>query len=188
MDQPFNPVSLALGAEASFVARTLDSDRAHLVEVLSAAATHRGTSLVEIYQNCPIFNDGAFQMIKDRDAGKARIAYLRDGEPIRVGEEHVVVRDGAAMAVVPAAEVGEQEVVTHDVAAADPSQAFALSRLDDPSMAHVPMGIFRQVDRASYDDQVRAQVDGARASAGGTPSDEDLQNLLFGKDTWTVSP
>ncbi|MGB3827442.1 MAG: 2-oxoacid:ferredoxin oxidoreductase subunit beta [Ornithinimicrobium sp.] len=186
VDQPFNPVSLALGSEATFVARTLDSDRSHLIEVLSAAAAHRGTSLVEIYQNCPIFNDGAFQLIKDRDQGKARIAYLRDGEPIRVGEDHVVVRDGSAMTVVPSDEAPEGDVVRHDVAADDPTQAFALSRLDDPTMAHVPMGIFRQVDRPTYDDQVRAQVDGARASAGGTRSDADLQALLHGKDTWTV--
>ncbi len=186
VDHPFNPVSLALGAEATFVARTLDSDRAHLMEVLSAAAAHRGTSLVEIYQNCPIFNDGAFQLIKDRDQGKARIAYLRDGEPIRVGGDHVVVRDGSGMTVVPSAQAGEADLVTHDVGAHDPTQAFALSRLDDPSMAHVPMGIFRQVERPTYDDQVRAQVDGARASAGGTTSDADLQALLHGKDTWTV--
>ncbi len=186
VDRPFNPVSLALGAEATFVARTMDSDRSHLVEVLSAAAAHRGTSLVEIYQNCPIFNDGAFQLIKDRDQGKARLAYLHDGEPIRVGDDRVVVRDGSAMAVVAADEVGDRQVVTHDVAADDPAQAFALSRLDDPSMAHVPMGIFRQVDRPTYDDQVRAQVDGARASAGGATTDADLQVLLNGKDTWTI--
>ncbi|MGC1208312.1 MAG: 2-oxoacid:ferredoxin oxidoreductase subunit beta [Ornithinimicrobium sp.] len=186
VDHPFNPVSLALGAEATFVARTLDSDRGHLMEVLSAAAAHRGTSLVEIYQNCPIFNDGAFRLIKDRDQGKARIAYLHDGEPIRVGEDHVVVRNGSGMTVVPRDQASEADLVTHDVAAADPTQAFALSRLDDPSMAHVPMGIFRQVDRPTYDDQVRAQVDGARASAGGTASDADLQELLHGKDTWTV--
>lgn len=186
VDRPFNPVSLALGAEATFVARTMDSDRSHLIEVLSAAAAHRGTALVEIYQNCPIFNDGAFQLIKDRDQGKARLAYLRDGEPIRVGEDQVVVRDGSAMTVVPEAEVGDRQVVMHDVAADDPTQAFALSRLDDPTMAHVPMGIFRQVERPTYDDQVRAQVDGARASAGGATSDADLQDLLNGKDTWTI--
>ncbi len=90
------------------------------------------------------------------------------------------------MTVVPSAQAGEADLVTHDVGAHDPTQAFALSRLDDPSMAHVPMGIFRQVERPTYDDQVRAQVDGARASAGGTTSDADLQALLHGKDTWTV--
>ncbi|MGB3187497.1 MAG: 2-oxoacid:ferredoxin oxidoreductase subunit beta [Ornithinimicrobium sp.] len=187
VDYPFNPVSLALGAEATFVARTLDSDRSHLVEVLSAAAAHRGTSLVEIYQNCPIFNDGAFQLIKDRDQGKARIAYLHAGEPIRVGEDHVVVRAGSGLRVVPAAEAHADDVVVHDPAQDDPTQAFAVSRLDEPGMHHVPMGIFRQVERPTYDDRVRAQVDGATASAGGRASDDDLQQLLYGNDTWTVA-
>src|SRR5699024_8929664 len=80
VDRPFNPVSLALGAEATFVARTMDSDRAHLTAVLSAAAEHRGTALVEIYQNCPIFNDGAFQLLKDRDEKQARVLTLAHGE------------------------------------------------------------------------------------------------------------
>ncbi|RZL66704.1 MAG: 2-oxoacid:ferredoxin oxidoreductase subunit beta, partial [Rhodococcus sp. (in: high G+C Gram-positive bacteria)] len=87
VDHPFNPVSLALGAEASFVARTIDSDRKHLTEVLSAAAAHRGTSLVEIYQNCPIFNDGAFDAIKNNDTKADAIIPLRHGEPIRFGNE-----------------------------------------------------------------------------------------------------
>jgi len=189
VDHPFNPISLALGAEGTFVARTLDSDRAHLTEVLSAAAAHRGTSLVEIYQNCPIYNDGAFQLIKDRDEGRARIAYLNDGEPVRVGENHVVVRDGSALRVVPHEDADPADVVTHDASADDPAQAFALSRLDDRSMSHVPMGIFRRVERATYDDQVRAHVDAARASSpgGGVTTDEDLRSLLLGKDTWTVS-
>ncbi|WP_153396872.1 2-oxoacid:ferredoxin oxidoreductase subunit beta [Ornithinicoccus halotolerans] len=187
VDQPFNPVSLALGAEATFVARTLDSDRKHLTEVLRAAAEHRGTALVEIYQNCPIFNDGAFQLIKDRDSGRARLAHLVDGEPVRVGEDHVVVRSGGALTVVPETDAEPADVVVHDVAAEEPTQAFALSRLDDPSFAHVPMGIFRQVSRPTYDDQVRAQVDGARASAGGPATDADLADLLHGGDTWTVT-
>ena len=85
LDHPFNPVSLALGAEATFVARTIDSDRKHLTEVLSAAAAHRGTSFVEIYQNCPIFNDGAFDAIKGRDTAADAIIPLVHGEPIRFG-------------------------------------------------------------------------------------------------------
>ncbi|NNG38892.1 2-oxoacid:ferredoxin oxidoreductase subunit beta [Flexivirga sp. ID2601S] len=188
VDQPFNPVSLALGAEASFVARTMDSDRTHLTEVLRAAAEHRGSSLVEIYQNCPIFNDGAFDVLKDSEDGQARILHLTDGEPIRAGEGHtarVVVRgtDGN-LAVIPEKDADPATVVTHDVAAADPSLAFAISRLDDPSMAHVPMGIFRNVDRPTYDDGVRAQV--AAASPDGPASDTELMELLHGKDTWTV--
>jgi 2-oxoglutarate ferredoxin oxidoreductase subunit beta len=159
-DAPFNPVSLALGAEATFVARTLDSDRAHLTEVLTAAAAHRGTALVEIYQNCPIFNDGAFDVLKDKDEAEARLIRLEHGQPVRIGDTEVV----------------------HDAHADDPSQAFALSRLDDGSMSHVPIGIFRQVDRPTYDDLVREQIAASRESGDG-----DLAALLAGSDTWTVS-
>ena len=191
VDHPFNPVSLALGAEASFVARTMDSDRAHLTEVIRAAAEHRGTSLVEIYQNCPIFNDGAFQLLKDRDEATARIAHLRAGEPVRIGTEgtpeaRVVVRDAhGRLSVVPEAEADAQAVVVHDPGEADPSVAFALSRLDDPTMQQVPMGIFRQVERPTYDDAVRAQVREA-VEDGGTSGPEGLDALLLGRDTWTV--
>ncbi|MCK0110889.1 2-oxoacid:ferredoxin oxidoreductase subunit beta [Ornithinimicrobium sp. F0845] len=188
VDHPFNPVSLALGAEASFVARTMDSDRAHLTTVLQAAAEHRGTALVEIYQNCPIFNDGAFQLLKDRDEKEARVLNLVHGEPVRAGNDHVVVRraDGA-LAVVAESEAEPGSVLVHDAGDEDPSLAFALSRLDDGSMTHIPMGIFRSVSRPTYDDQVRAQVDGARSSAGGPADDEDLAALLRGRDTWTVA-
>lgn len=191
VDRPFNPVSLALGAEATFVARTMDSDRKHLTGVLKAAAEHRGTSLVEIYQNCPIFNDGAFQILKDRDEASARLMPLVDGEPVRAGEgeaARVVVRTAAgSLAVVPEADADPATVVRHDVAADDPSQAFALSRLDDPSFAQVPTGIFRAVSRPTYDDAVRAQVDGAVENAGGPAADRDLAALLAGNDTWTVA-
>ena len=188
VDHPFNPVSLALGAEATFVARTMDSDRNHLTTVLRAAAEHRGTALVEIYQNCPIFNDGAFQLLKDRDEKEARILNLVDGEPVRSGAEHVVARqDDGTLAVVPEADAAPDSVLVHEPGAEDPSAAFALSRIDDGSMTHIPMGIFRSVDRPTYDDLVRAQVDGARAAAGGPAADDDMQSLLHGSDTWQVS-
>ena len=86
VDTPFNPISLALGAEATFVARTLDSERAHLTEVLQAAASHRGISFVEIYQNCPIFNDGAFDVLKDKDEAEARLVRLQHGETVTIGD------------------------------------------------------------------------------------------------------
>ena len=193
VDHPFNPVSLALGAEASFVARTMDSDRAHLTEVIRAAAEHRGTSLVEIYQNCPIFNDGAFQLLKDRDQKTARIAHLRAGEPVRIGTEGaegarvVVRRPDGELQVVDEADAGQTgTVLVHDPADPNPTTAFALSRLDDPTMQQVPMGIFRQVSRPTYDDGVRAQVSDAVEQAGGQAAGPTLDELLRGKDTWTV--
>jgi 2-oxoglutarate ferredoxin oxidoreductase subunit beta len=161
VDHPFNPVSLALGAEATFVARTIDSDRAHLIEVLRAAVAHRGTALVEIYQNCPIFNDGAFDVLKNKDEASKRLVRLEHGKPVRVGDDEWI----------------------HDAHAADPSAAFRLSRLDDGTMSHVPIGIFRQVEQPTYDDLVREQIQTAR---GGDDVDLDLSTLISGTDTWTV--
>ncbi len=188
VDEPFNPVSLALGAEATFVARTLDSDRKHLTSVLRQAVEHRGSALVEIYQNCPIFNDDAFEVLKDRESAEARLVRLEHGQPIVFGAadaEKAVVRDaGGALRVV---EQGPGVVpVVHDAQAADPSAAFALSRLDDRSMAHVPVGVFRSVQRPTYDDLVREQVGTAVERGGGRASDADLGALLAGSDTWTV--
>ena len=161
VDTPFNPVSLALGAEATFVARTLDSDRTHLTEVLKAAAAHRGTALVEIYQNCPIFNDGAFDVLRDKEQAEARLVRLEHGQPVQLGDRQVI----------------------HDAHADNPAQAFAISRLDDGTMTQVPVGVFRQVERPTYDDLVRGQVAAAREESG----DADLAALLAGSDTWTVA-
>jgi 2-oxoglutarate/2-oxoacid ferredoxin oxidoreductase subunit beta len=178
LDTPFNPVSLALGAEASFVARTMDSDRQHLTAVLRAAAEHRGSALVEIYQNCPIFNDGVFDVLKDRTEAAARILHLTDGEEVAAGD-NVVVRDGrGSLAVVPRADADPAHIVRHDVSA-----DFALSRLDSPDLGHVPMGIFRNVQRPTYDDGLRDQIASART---GEVTDADIDALLSGRDTWTV--
>jgi 2-oxoglutarate ferredoxin oxidoreductase subunit beta len=190
VDTPFNPVSLALGAEASFVARTLDSDRKHMSQVLRRAAEHRGTALVEIYQNCPIFNDGAFAALKDPAEAPMRLLRLVDGEPITSGTDddpYVVIRtDAGSLRVVPRDEADPSRVIRHDPQATDPSQQFAIARLDGPSMAHVPVGVFRDVTRPTYDDLVREQVDHAVTSGGGTATDDDVAALLAGPDTWTV--
>jgi len=187
VDRPFNPASLALGAEATFVARTMDTDRKHFTSVLRAAAEHRGTALVEIYQNCPIFNDGAYELIKDREQAEARIVHLNDGEPVRVGADQFVARgDSGELVVVPAEGADMSRVVIHDAGADDPSMAFQLSRLEDPTFAHMPMGIFRNVTRPTYDDLVRGQIDDAVTKAGGPATEADLASLLQGKDTWNV--
>jgi len=190
VDHPFNPVSLALGAEGSFVARTIDSDRKHLTSVLAAAAAHRGTSLVEIYQNCPIFNDGAFDAIKNPDTKADAIIPLVHGEPIRFGAEGSkgLVRDPATggVKVAEVGEVGADAVLVHDAHSPDPTMAFAISRLTDAGyLNQSPIGIFRQVERPTYDDQARGQVSSARKVAPGEP-DERLAGLIGGGDTWTV--
>lgn len=187
LDNPFNPVSLALGAEATFVARTIDSDRKHLTEVLRAAAAHRGTSFVEIYQNCPIFNDDAFAAVKDPATSADAIIPLRHGEPIRFGGGRLgVVRDRrtGSFAVAEVAEVGEAALVVHDAHLADPSFAFGLSRLTDNGVLHrAPIGIFRDVEAPAYDDLAREQV--ALAAGGGTDQTA-LQTMIAGGDTWLV--
>ncbi|WP_040160105.1 2-oxoacid:ferredoxin oxidoreductase subunit beta [Mobilicoccus massiliensis] len=184
IDAPFNPVALALGTGATFVARTMDSDRAHLTETLKAAAEHRGAALVEIYQNCPIFNDGAFEMLKDKKEAEARILRLEQGQPVRAGDHHVVVRDpDGSLDLVGEKNADRSRVVIHDPAREDPTNAFALAQLDGE---HVPLGIFRQVSHPTYDDLVRGQVASAVADHGGTVDDADIAGLLAGKDTWTV--
>ena len=177
VDHPFNPLTLALGADATFVARTIDSDRKHLSEVLTAAVNHRGASIVEIYQNCPIFNDGAFDDL--RSAGG--LISLRHGEPILFGDSAVVREASGSLAIRPVAEVAASEIVVHDAHRADAGLAFALSQLTDTGVLHrAPIGIFRQVERETYDDGARAQVS--------SPDDRTvaLQGLVAGADTWTV--
>jgi 2-oxoglutarate ferredoxin oxidoreductase subunit beta len=184
VDQPFNPLSLALGAEASFVARTLDSDRHHIHSVLAAAAEHRGSAFIEVFQNCPIFNDGAFDAVKDSTIRDEVLLPLQAGQPLRFGAElqnGIVAGPDGSLRVTSA---DDPAVVVHDPTLPDPSRAFALSRLDGRDGRPVPVGVLRSVSRPSYDDQVAGQL--AEARAAGDPGDRDLQELLYGKDTWTV--
>lgn len=185
LDNPFNPVSLAIGAEATFVGRALDSDRKGLTEVLQGAMAHRGSALVEILQDCPVFNDGSFDLLR-KEGAENRVINVRHGEPIVFGNngELCVVKSGFGLEVTKTANVSADQIVLHDATVEDPSYAFALSRLSEQSLEHVPMGIFRQVRKATYDDEARAQVDAARQAM---PHDTAaLQALLRGRDTWTV--
>ncbi|MBV2355063.1 2-oxoacid:ferredoxin oxidoreductase subunit beta [Streptomyces sp. J2-1] len=187
LDAPFNPVSLAIGAEASFVARTIDSDRKHLTEVLRAAADHPGTALVEIYQNCNIFNDGAFDALKDRERAQDALIRLEHGQPIRFGADGArgVVRDRRTgdLEVVEVTPENEAEILVHDAHTASPTTAFALSRLADPdTLHHTPIGVFRSVVRPVYDTAMADQLETAVEQQG----KGDLAGLLAGGDTWTV--
>jgi 2-oxoglutarate ferredoxin oxidoreductase subunit beta len=189
LDSPFNPVSLALGAEASFVARSVDSDRKHLTSVLQAAAAHRGTALVEIYQNCNIFNDNAFEPLKDPSTRDDFTIRLEHGQPITWGVEvrHGLVRDPEqALKVVDADSVPAEQLVVHDAHHEDPSHAFDLSRLADTSLARTPIGVFRAVDRPVYDDLMREQIERSQATQGGPAGAPELAGLLAGSDTWTI--
>ena len=185
IDYPFNPVSLAIGAEASFVARTIDSDRKHLVETLRQAAGHEGTALVEIYQNCDIFNDGAFAPMKDIDTAEDTVIRLVHGEPIVFGKNRnkgVIRRPDGRLEVV-REEDAPNGFLVHDAHDTDPTYAFALSRLSHPeTLEDTPIGVFRNVPRAVYDHQMAAQLEAAVAKKG--PG--DLAALIRGTDSWDV--
>ncbi|WP_043631020.1 2-oxoacid:ferredoxin oxidoreductase subunit beta [Nonomuraea candida] len=182
LDKPFNPISLAIGAEASFVARTIDSDRKHLQSVLREATAHRGTSLVEIYQNCNIFNDNAFEQLKDPEVRDDITLRLEHGRPIVSASKAAVRGADGNIEVVPRESVSEERILVHDAHNPDPSVAFALSRLDEPAFEHVPIGIFRQVDRPAYDVLMAEQLEESVAQQG--PG--DLHELLQGGDTWRI--
>jgi 2-oxoglutarate ferredoxin oxidoreductase subunit beta len=185
LDHPYNPVSLALGAEASFVARTHDMERKHMMETFRRAYDHQGAALVEVYQNCNVFNDGAFEQITSKDARPKMLIPLSHGEPIRFGldgEKGVVLEDGTAR-IVDVADVGEDRLVVHDEHRDDPSLAFALSRLASGPTAPTPIGVFRDVQRPDYGSLVNQQLVAAAERKG--PG--DLAGLLTSGSTWTVT-
>lgn len=186
VDYPFNPLSLAIGAGATFAARTLASDRAHMTEVLEAAAAHVGTSFVEIYQNCEIFNDQAFDLFTKPETKEEWTIPLRAGQPLRFGVEGtsaVVNRaNGMGLEIRRNADPSV-EVVVHDPGAADPSYAFALSRLGDDDGRITPIGVFRDVKIPTYEELMTEQV--------ATPEEAmkaDLAKLFAGNDSWYVGP
>ena len=185
LDYPFNPLSLALGAEATFVARTIDSDRKHLTDVLRAAAAHEGSALVEIYQNCNIFNDNAFALLKEPESREDELIRLVDGDPIIFGAEgeHCVVRNShGGLRIAETAAVAAADILVHDASSPDTATAFALTRLSDPeTLHHTPIGVLRSVERPSYDRLMNEQMTQASANGSG-----DLQSLISGADTWTI--
>jgi 2-oxoglutarate ferredoxin oxidoreductase subunit beta len=182
LDTPFNPISLALGAEASFVARSIDSDRKHLTEILRAASVHKGSALIEIYQNCPIFNDGAFDLLKDGGTRGAALLQLRHGEVIK-SDSHGLIREDGSFKLVELTSVAESELIVHDAHNPDPAYAFALSRISGSALDHVPVGIFRDVERPSYGSMVNSQIAEVIANQGVG----DLDSLLNSGDTWEVN-
>ncbi len=183
LDRPYNPLSLVLGAEASFVARSIDSERAHLTSVLRAAAAHPGSAFVEIFQNCNIFNDGAFDTLKDRSSKDDATLRLIHGEPMIFGAERDKgIRRGPTGELEVCAAT-DDSVLIHDAQAVEPSQAFALSRLTGSSSEVTPIGVFRDVDLPTYDEQLNSQIADEQTRKG----KGDLMKLLGSGDTWTVS-
>jgi 2-oxoglutarate ferredoxin oxidoreductase subunit beta len=179
LDWPFNPLSVAIGAEATFVARAIDTDRTHLTDVLRAAAFHKGSAFVEIFQNCNIYNDGAFDFVRE---DKSNRIYLEHGKPIRFGDESekgVRQRSDGSVEVVDVTD--ESELLVHDAHNAEPSAAFALSRLTQSTWGATPVGVLRDVERPVYDELMAEQIDVARQK-----QESDLASLLGAGDTWTI--
>jgi 2-oxoglutarate ferredoxin oxidoreductase subunit beta len=185
LDHPFNPISIALGAEASFVARTHDMDRKHMTEIFRRAHEHPGASFVEVYQNCNVFNDGAFDTILNKDARPEMLIDLKHGEPVRFGADNqlgVAMNEFGEAKIVNVADVGVDKLVVHDETRADPSLAFALSRLAEHPETPTPVGVFRAVERPTYGVSMQQQIAAASEKSG--PG--DLAALLRSAPTWTV--
>jgi 2-oxoglutarate ferredoxin oxidoreductase subunit beta len=178
LDWPFNPISLALGAEATFVARAIDTDRAQLTEVLRGAAHHKGSAFVEIFQNCNIFNDKAFDFVRE---DKENRIYLQHGKPVRFGPEG---ERGVRLRGDGSAEVfdGDDDALVWDAHHPEASPAFALSRLTRDTVGATPIGIFRDIERPVYDQLMDDQLQAAREQKEG-----ELGALLATGDTWTIS-
>ncbi len=185
IDPPFNPLMVALGAEATFVARTHDLDRQHMIETFRAAHAHRGASFVEIYQNCNVFNDGQFAGVTKKSVRDEMLIDLVHGEPIIFGAERqrgVVMGSDGQLRLVDLADVAPDDVLVHDANRDDPSLAFALARLSTDDVSPTPFGVFRDVQRQEYAGAVADQVLDASERRG--PG--DIEALLRSNGTWTV--
>ncbi len=186
IDRPFNPLALALGAEATFVARTHDMDRKHMMATFRRAHDHRGAAFVEVLQNCNVFNDGAFEPLTGRSQREEMLIPLEHGQPIRFGHDgHLgVVLDPAtgSLRVVEVAEVGEEALLVHDDTREDPGLAFLLAHLSSSVHQPTPVGVLRAVERPDYGSLVGAQLEEVTARRG----KGDLAALLRSGTTWTV--
>ena len=186
IDNPLHPLSIAIGCEATFVARSIDTHIKHLENVLRRAAEHRGTAFVEVYQNCNVFNDNAWQYASDRGTKSEHTIELEHGAPLVFGHDRdkgirlnglepevVALGNGAA----------EADLLVHDEHAAEPSLAYLLSRLRHEDGFPEPIGVFRAVDAPRYEEELATQVASARERSGAG----DLNALFNSGETWTVS-
>ena len=185
IDYPLNPLSVALAAEATFVGRGVDTHTAHLQMVVERAVRHRGVSFVEVYQNCNIFNDHAFDMFADREVKDDRMIALEHGKPLVFGKERkrgIRMRSDMHLEVVELdGSINESELITHDEKAPDSYLAYMLARMEYPDYP-VPVGVFRDVERPTYEDLLAGQVRTATEKMGAG----DLMKLLNAGDTWVI--
>jgi 2-oxoglutarate/2-oxoacid ferredoxin oxidoreductase subunit beta len=185
IDYPLNPLSVALAAEATYVARSVDTFTAHLQMVVERAMHHRGVSFVEVYQNCNIFNDGAFDMFTDRGLRDERMIELQHGEPLLFGKEKnkgVRMRKDMHLEVVELGDdISESDLISHDEKAPDSYLAYMLARMEYPSYP-VPIGVFRDIEKPTYEHMLEQQIETAREKTG--PG--NLEKLIHSGDTWII--
>jgi len=184
IDHPVIPLSIALAAEATFVARSVDTHTEHLQTTLERAGRHHGSAFIEVLQNCNIFNDGAYREFTDREVREDRMLVLQDGQPMIFGKDRdrgIRLRGLQPEVVQLGDGVTEADLLVHDEAAPDPYLAFMLSRMWWPDFP-VPVGVFRDVSRPTHDELLMAQIDKAIAQRG----EGDLAALLRSGDAWTV--
>jgi len=185
IDHPLNPLSVALAAEATFVARSIDAHVIHLGEVLKRAAAHKGTSLVEVYQNCNVFNDGAMAYAQEKSQRADNVIELEHGKPLIFGKnrDKGIRLVGTKLEVVSLADTAIDDLLIHDEREVNPSIQMMLARMRYPEMPE-PIGVLRAVPGIStYDDQINQQVELAKSQRGAG----DLQALISSGDTWVVS-
>lgn len=182
IDHPLNPISVAIAAEASFVARSIDTNIKHLVAMLKRASAHKGVSILEVYQNCNVFNDGTWAYTKDKATKNEAVVVLEHGKPLIFDEGKKGIRlNGFSPEIVELANVAQDDLLFHDEKAPNSQLAFLLSRMRYPEFPE-PIGVFRDIDQPTYDDMINSQVEDARDEKG----DGDLMKLFNSGDTWTV--
>ncbi|MFN0207296.1 MAG: 2-oxoacid:ferredoxin oxidoreductase subunit beta [Planctomycetota bacterium] len=183
VDAPFNPILLALGAGATFVARSVDVMPKHLIDILTRAANHKGFAFVEIYQNCNIFNDGAFDHLVDKEVRDDKLVDLQHGKPVKFGKykDKGIVLRGFKPEVVELKNTPESELLVWDEN--DPSGALAyfIGAMAEGEMPQ-PIGVLRSVEKPTFDSGVHAQINRVNKKEG--PG--DLHSLLYSGDTWEV--
>ncbi len=187
VDYPFNPVSLALGAEATFVARALDRDPKHLQQMIKRAADHKGTAFIEIYQNCSIFNDGAFEILTDKTTKDDNVLYLENSKPLVFGKEKNkgIKLDGASPVIVELSD-GKNSVsdlLVHDEFDPSPVRSTILAHLTDDPAFPTPVGVFRQVFKPTVDENIENQIRDVTNMKGAG----DIEKVLFNGNTWEVN-
>lgn len=184
IDHPLNPLSVALASEATFVARTLDAHVKHLGMILKRASEHKGTSLVEVYQNCNVFNDGAMAYAQEKKQRADNVVEIEHGKPLVFGKqsEKGIRLVGNHLEIVNRADVPDDDLLIHDEKDPNPSIQMMMARMRYPEMPE-PIGVLRDVENvATYDDQINDQVALARKNKG----EGDLHDLFHGGDTWVV--